>query len=102
MKVAKVRRTINGRREPRAEYSDVIFDMSEDRQVTLLTADFSPIAEGCMHAVHTSANFSGFHIRLELMVKAREASNNPGDVHPGEFDYETWYIAFYPAGQDKP
>lgn len=101
MKVAKVKRTINGRSIPKAEYSDVHFDIY-DRVVLLLAGDFGSIAEGYAHAVHTATNTGGFHLRVELMVMARPLSNNPGDERPAEFDYETWYIAFYPAGKDTP
>lgn len=100
MKVAKVKRTINSRSIPKAEYKDVHFDVSDDRQVLLLAADFGNIAEGYLHNVFTATNQGGYHLRIELMVMARPLSNNPGDERPAEFDYETWYIAFYPAGQD--
>lgn len=102
MKVAKVKRTINGRAIPKAQHEDVHFTLNEDRHVTLLTNEYDEIAEGYYHNVLTSANFAGFHLRIEVMVKARDLSNDPGDERPAEFNFETWYVAFYPVGQDKP
>jgi hypothetical protein len=101
VKVLKVRRTINGRTIPKAEYEHVYFDLAEDRQVTLLDGKFGNLAEGYMHTVFTTTNSGSYHLRVEVMVMARPASNNPGDVRPAEFDFETWYIAFYPAGKDE-
>lgn len=102
MKVAKVKRTINGRALPRATYENVHLDISDDRQVNLLAEDFQGIAEGYYHNVFTATNTGGFHLRVELMVLVRPLSNNPGQERPAEFDYETWYIAFYSAGKDTP
>lgn len=98
MKVAEVKRTINGYSTAFQILNDCMFSLDEDKMVTLLEGDFTNVAEGFVHEIFTTTDFSQYHMKIGVMVKTHNADNF--NKTPPRFQFEIWYVRFYPAGQD--